>query len=129
LNLFNFLEQFCRQLLCRISTSNTITESQYGVNEWNRALSVAGSRFKSSRLSYRHSKKGNIAAMQHRQIATQPLSTTILAKTVMRLFYWLAGMRALSKVQMAAKLLGQDRVRCGENIAHALRRRIAIRSA
>ena len=28
--------------------------------------------------------------MQHRQIATQPLSTTILAKTVMRLFYRLA---------------------------------------
>ena len=32
--------------------------------------------------------------MQHRQIATGQLSTTILAKNVMRLFYWLAGMRA-----------------------------------
>jgi hypothetical protein len=49
-------------------------------------------------LSYRHSKKGIVAAMQHRQIATGQVSTTILAKTVMRLFYRLAGMRALSRV-------------------------------
>ena len=64
------------------------------------------SRIKFSRRNHRQSKKRIVAAMQHRQIATQSLPATISEKFVMCLFYWLSSMQTLSRLRIAAKTIG-----------------------